>query len=66
MCMQEREWLLVTLALLRVLSIERLPALQEHFDGRAGSLHVSSMLADAGCSPEEFDALLEVLLPEQS
>jgi len=63
--MQEREWRLMTLALLRVLSIERLPALQEHFDGRVGALRVSSMLSDAGCSPEEFDALLEVLLPSK-
>lgn len=60
---QEREWQLLTLALLRALAIERLPSLQEQFDGRRGVRSLNEMLADAGSTVEEFDALLEVLLP---
>ncbi|EIE27813.1 hypothetical protein COCSUDRAFT_55793 [Coccomyxa subellipsoidea C-169] len=65
--LKEREWRLLMLALLRALSIERLPALQarhpEQFDGRAGVRTLNDMLADAGSTIEEFDALLEVMLP---
>jgi hypothetical protein len=60
---QEREWQLLTLALLRALAIERLPGLREQFDGRRGVRSLNEMLADAGSTVEEFDALLEVLLP---
>lgn len=60
---QEREWQLLTLALLRALAIERLPALQEQFDGRRGVRSLNEMLGDVGSTVEEFDALLEVLLP---
>jgi hypothetical protein len=63
--LQEREWQLLTLALLRALAIERLPALQEQFDGRRGVRSLNELLADAGLTVEEFDALLEVLLPSQ-
>ena len=60
---QEREWQLLTLALLRALAIERLPALQGQFDGRRGVRSLNEMLGDVGSTVEEFDALLEVLLP---
>ncbi|CAL8463766.1 g3300 [Coccomyxa elongata] len=61
--LKEREWQLVTLTLLRALSIERLPALQEQFDSRSGVRAFNALLAELGCTVEEFDALLEVLLP---
>ncbi len=37
--------------------------MQEQFDGRAGVRTLNDMLADAGSTVEEFDALLEVMLP---
>ncbi|BDA48341.1 probable RNA polymerase II subunit B1 CTD phosphatase RPAP at C-terminar half [Coccomyxa sp. Obi] len=61
--LKEREWQLVTLTLLRALSIERLPTLQEQFDSRGSVRALNALLAESGCTVEEFDALLEVLLP---
>ncbi len=53
----------MTLTLLRALSIERLPAPQEQFDSRGGTRAFNALLTDLNCTIEEFDALLEVLLP---
>jgi hypothetical protein len=60
---QDHEWQLLTLALLKALSLQRLPALQPSFEGRVSVQGINNYLRRLQFSLEEFEALLEALLP---
>jgi hypothetical protein len=60
--LQDEDWQMLTLALLRALSAQRLPALQEQFEGRKGIVNLASFVERIGFTVEELDALSEVLL----
>lgn len=60
---QDHEWQLVILVLLKALSVERLPALQPSLEGRAGVQSITSFLSRLSYTLEEFDALLETIMP---
>ena len=61
--MQDHEWQLVILVLLKALSMERLPALKPSLEGRAGVQNITSFLSRFSYTLEEFDALLETIMP---
>ena len=62
MHMQGGDWHMLTVVLLKALSLEQLPALQEMFDSRAGAQNLSRYMTGIGYSIEEFWSLLDLLV----
>lgn len=60
--MQNGDWQMLTLVLLKALSLQQLPALQEMFDSRVGAQNLSACLAGIGYSIEEFWTLLDLFV----
>lgn len=61
---QAAEWQLLTLVLLKALSLHRVPALQEHLDGRTGLMHLQHEACRLGSSVEEVAELLAAVCEE--
>lgn len=60
--MQGGDWHMLTVVLLKALSLEQLPALQEMFDSRAGAKNLCKYMTEVGYSIEEFWSLLDLLV----
>lgn len=58
------EWQLLTLVLLKALSLHRVPALQQHLDGRAGLMHLQHEACRLGSSVEEVGELMMLVMEE--
>ena len=56
---------MLTLVLLKALSLQQLPALQEMFDGRRGAQNMSSCLAGLGYVHEDLWSLLDLVMEQQ-
>lgn len=56
---------MLTLVLLKALSLQQLPALKEMFDGRRGAQNMHSCLAGLGYMHEELWSLLDLLMERQ-
>ena len=62
LCLQEAQWQILVLLLLKGLSLEKLPTLQPAFESREGVAAVQGTLAQLGTHLEEFHALMDILL----
>ena len=60
--MQDTQWQVVVLVLMKALSLHRIPALQEALESRHCLAALDKLLKSQEFSTEMFDALLEVLL----
>ena len=60
--MQEAQWQLLVLLLLKGLSLEAVPALQAAFESRYGVSAMQDTLLALGTRLDEFEALLEIIL----
>ena len=56
---------MLTLVLLKALSLQQLPALQEMFDGRTGAQNMGSCLAGLGYVQEDLWFLLDLIMEQQ-
>lgn len=60
--LQEAQWQVLVLLLLKGLSLEKLPALQPAFESRDGVAAVQGTLEQLGTHLEELHALMDILL----
>lgn len=60
--LQDTQWQIVVLVLMKALSLHRIPALQDILESRHGLAALDKLLKSQEFSSEMFDALLEVLL----
>ena len=56
---------MLTLVLLKALSLQQLPALQEMFDGRRGAQNMGSCLAGLGYVHEDLWSLLDLVMEQR-
>ena len=59
---QGADWQMLTVVMLKALSQERLPALQDMFDSRAGAKNLDTYVSSIGYSMEELWSFLDLLL----
>lgn len=62
---QAAEWQLLTLVLLKALSLHRVPQLQDCLDGREGLMRLQHEACRLGSSVEELGELLLVICEEE-
>lgn len=60
--MQDAHWQVLVLLLMKGLSLQRLPSLQDSFCSRHGLVALNKLLTAQEFTSEMFDALLEVLM----
>lgn len=61
-CLQDSQWQVFVLVLMKGLSIKRVFALQDTFESRNGLTALKCLLDALSFTDEMFDALLEVLM----
>ena len=59
---QDTQWQIVVLELMKALSLRRIPALQDTLESRQGLAALDKLLKSQEFRSEMFDALLDVLL----
>jgi hypothetical protein len=63
--LQQRQWQLITAAVLARLGDFHLPALAETFDPASGRKELRELLKGWGFTAHQFDVLYELLVPEE-